>query len=349
MLSALVCRAPQVAAAHLKGSVATVIRRQYAKPSNQQPDEVSIEDIMRRYQQGLIKGEPLIADEEIADMRKANEEFSAHIEGTVDKLLREADSSVPRPVDLKGPQRMGNNELELFGRTDFAAPETTTRAPGAPYTPSSSLPVEFQDPSRLPVRVTRHFWRSPFTELEYAAAHVPGRSVQQPFFHPRPYRVPVASIQFAGHNPESLELFTHFATHAAYSLGIPCSRPARLPTQRSMWTVIKSPFVHKKSQENFERKTHKRVIKAWDADGEVVRRWAAYLRKHAMGGVGMRVTMWDRLPLHPEGSTQSVAEQSLEALERSKRQTPKEQIRALGEEILREELKTGAHVNSKLV
>ena len=48
-----------------------------------------------------------------------------------------------------------------------AAPETTTRAPGAPYTPSSSLPVEFQDPSRLPVRVTRHFWRSPFTELEY--------------------------------------------------------------------------------------------------------------------------------------------------------------------------------------
>ena len=34
---------------------------------------------MRRYQQGLIKGEPLIADEEIADMRKANEEFSAHM------------------------------------------------------------------------------------------------------------------------------------------------------------------------------------------------------------------------------------------------------------------------------
>ncbi|KAL1742974.1 ribosomal protein S10 domain-containing protein, partial [Schizophyllum fasciatum] len=115
-----------------------------------------------------------------------------------------------------------------------------------------------------------------------------------PFLHPRPHRVPVASLQLAGHNPAALELFAHFATHAASALGIPVSRPARLPTRRSMWTVIKSPFVHKKSQENFERRTHKRVIKAWDADGEVVRRWAAYLRKHAMGGVGMRMVIWDR-------------------------------------------------------
>lgn len=55
--------------------------------------------------------------------------------------------------------------------------------------------------------------------------------------------------------------------------------------------------MHKKAQENFERKVHKRAIKAWDADGEVVRRWAAYLRTHALAGVGMKVTMWDRIPI----------------------------------------------------
>ena len=42
---------------------------------------------------------------------------------------------------------------------------------------------------------------------------------------------------------------------------------------------------------------HKRAIKAWDADGEVVQRWIAYLRTHALAGVGMKVTTWDRVPL----------------------------------------------------
>jgi len=42
---------------------------------------------------------------------------------------------------------------------------------------------------------------------------------------------------------------------------------------------------------------HKRAIKAWDADGEVVHRWVAYLRTHALAGVGMKVTTWDRVPL----------------------------------------------------
>ena len=30
-------------------------------------------------------------------------------------------------------------------------------------------------------------------------------------------------------------------------------RPVVLPTQRSLWTVLKGPFAHKKKQENFER------------------------------------------------------------------------------------------------
>jgi len=55
--------------------------------------------------------------------------------------------------------------------------------------------------------------------------------------------------------------------------------------------------VYKKSQENFERKVHKRAIKAWDADAEVVQRWVAYLRAHVLAGVGMKVTIWDRVPL----------------------------------------------------
>jgi small subunit ribosomal protein S10 len=42
---------------------------------------------------------------------------------------------------------------------------------------------------------------------------------------------------------------------------------------------------------------HKRAIKAWDADPEVVQHWISYLRKNAMPGIGMKITFWDRVPL----------------------------------------------------
>lgn len=75
---------------------------------------------------------------------------------------------------------------------------------------------------------------------------------------------------------------------AAGSLGIPTSNPAFLPTTTSLYTVIKSPFVHKKSQENFERRTHRRVIKVWDTDRSVVDLWLRYLKRNGIGGVGMK-------------------------------------------------------------
>jgi small subunit ribosomal protein S10 len=46
--------------------------------------------------------------------------------------------------------------------------------------------------------------------------------------------------------------------------------------------------VHKKAQENFERRTHRRVIKVWDSDRGVVDLWLRYLRKNGIGGVGMK-------------------------------------------------------------
>lgn len=99
------------------------------------------------------------------------------------------------------------------------------------------------------------------------------------------------------HHHSLVDAFAYFAMHAAAALAIPVSRPAYLPTQRRLWTVPKGPFVHKKAQENFERRVHKRVIKAWDADGDVVRRWVSFLEEHSMPGVGIRVVQWERLPV----------------------------------------------------
>ncbi|KAJ7471800.1 ribosomal protein S10 domain-containing protein [Mycena latifolia] len=176
-----------------------------------------------------------------------------------------------------------------------------------------------------------------YTEVEYAATVVHGRSIHRPFRHPRTHALPAAQIQFRSHDILSMNLFVHFATHAAYSLGIPCSRAYSLPTQRQLWTVLRGPFAQKKAQENFERKVHRRGIKAYDADPGVVDLWFRYLRRHAMGGVGMRCVKWERMPL---GVGRQLASQVADTLHREK-QTPattKSKIKRLGARIVQQEM-----------
>ncbi len=42
--------------------------------------------------------------------------------------------------------------------------------------------------------------------------------------------------------------------------GAKVSGPVPLPTENSRYTVLKSPFVHKSSQEQYEMRVHKRLV-----------------------------------------------------------------------------------------
>ncbi|OJA19364.1 hypothetical protein AZE42_00422 [Rhizopogon vesiculosus] len=170
------------------------------------------------------------------------------------------------------------------------------------------------------------------TEEEFSSMIIHGRSVYPPLYHPRTHSVPVAQLQFRAYQHQFLDLYMHFVGHAAAALGIPISRPVYLPTQRSLWTVPRGPFVHKKSQENFERKVHKRAIKAWDADPEVVDRWVRYITRHAMPGVGLRVTQWKRAPL---GIGQQMVDS---AVGQTRLGSGADKVKALAEKIVQQEL-----------
>lgn len=105
-------------------------------------------------------------------------------------------------------------------------------------------------------------------------------------------------------------MYTQFAVQSANALQIPTSKPASLPTTTSLYTVIKGPFVHKKAQENFQRKTHRRVIKIFDADKEIIDLWLRYLRKNSIGGVGMKAQIWERVEFgYAKRQGESLAEQ----------------------------------------
>ena len=54
----------------------------------------------------------------------------------------------------------------------------------------------------------------------------------------------------------------------------------------------KGSFIHKKSQENFERKTLRRLIQIKDGERETVEVWLAFVNKYAYYGIGMKANVW---------------------------------------------------------
>src|SRR5207249_11890242 len=56
----------------------------------------------------------------------------------------------------------------------------------------------------------------------------------------------------------------------AEKTGAKVSGPIPLPTKRQMWTVLRSPHIDKKSREQFELKTHKRLIDIMDTRSQTV-------------------------------------------------------------------------------
>ena len=93
---------------------------------------------------------------------------------------------------------------------------------------------------------------------------------------------------------KNLTFFSLYCQHAAYAFGLPYARPAPLPTKTSLRTVPRSPFVHKPSQENFVRKEHRREMRIYDADAEVVAQWLEYIQANSMSGIGLKVKLFQR-------------------------------------------------------
>jgi small subunit ribosomal protein S10 len=56
----------------------------------------------------------------------------------------------------------------------------------------------------------------------------------------------------------------------AIRTGARIAGPIPLPTRKTTYTVVKSPFVYKKSREQFEMRTHKRLIDVFDPSPKTI-------------------------------------------------------------------------------
>ena len=110
----------------------------------------------------------------------------------------------------------------------------------------------------------------------------------EPIRLPAKFGIPVCNLHMRSYDLGYVELMADFAMRAAFYLRLPASGPVPLPRRTERWTVIKSPFVHAKSKENFERITYKRLIQIKDADLDVVRMWLKYITENAVPTVGIK-------------------------------------------------------------
>ncbi|KAL2017295.1 hypothetical protein VTK56DRAFT_2318 [Thermocarpiscus australiensis] len=164
---------------------------------------------------------------------------------------------------------------------------------------------------------------NPASEAEAAAAaarvsRMP-RSLEALYLKPlrrvAEYGVPSCDLQLRSYAVRNLEFFCDFALRAAYYLGLPAYGPVPLPRLVERWTVPKSTFIFKKSQENFERITLRRLIQIRDGHPETVQLWLAFLQKHAYYGIGMKANIWEFSKLAVAKEMEKTFEQTQTLLE----------------------------------
>lgn len=77
-------------------------------------------------------------------------------------------------------------------------------------------------------------------------------------------------IRLKAYDHNSLDKSTKEIVRTAMRTGAKISGPVPLPTSRTLYTVLRSPHVDKKSREQFETRIHKRLIDIYDSTPETV-------------------------------------------------------------------------------
>jgi small subunit ribosomal protein S10 len=77
-------------------------------------------------------------------------------------------------------------------------------------------------------------------------------------------------IKLKAYDHASLDHSSDEIVRTAKRTGARISGPVPLPTKRTVYTVLRSPHIDKKSREQFERRVHKRLIDIYDSNPQTV-------------------------------------------------------------------------------
>ena len=93
-------------------------------------------------------------------------------------------------------------------------------------------------------------------------------------------------IKLKAYDHRLIDLSADKIIKTARATGAAISGPVPLPTKRSVYTVLRSPHVDKKSREQFETRIHKRLIDIHNATPKTV---DALMKLELPGGVDVEI------------------------------------------------------------
>lgn len=77
-------------------------------------------------------------------------------------------------------------------------------------------------------------------------------------------------IRLKGYDQRVLDLSTADIVETAKRTGARVAGPIPLPTRREIYTVLRSPHIDRKAREQFEIRTHKRLIDILNPSGRTI-------------------------------------------------------------------------------
>lgn len=98
-------------------------------------------------------------------------------------------------------------------------------------------------------------------------------------------------IRLKAYDHRVLDQAARKIVEAVERVGARVAGPVPLPTRISKYTVIRSPFIDKDSREQFEMRTHKRILDILDPNPKVV---DALMRLNLPSGVNIEIKLGDQ-------------------------------------------------------
>ena len=95
-------------------------------------------------------------------------------------------------------------------------------------------------------------------------------------------------ISLRGYDHILLDKSTEKIVKTAKSTGAIISGPIPLPSKRSVYTILRSPHVNKKSRDQFEIRTHKRLLDIVDPTPQTV---DALMKLDLAAGVDVQISV----------------------------------------------------------
>ena len=95
-------------------------------------------------------------------------------------------------------------------------------------------------------------------------------------------------IRLKAYDHYSLDKSTKEIARTVIRTGAKIVGPVPLPTKRTVYTVLRSPHVDKKSREQFETRVHKRLIEIYDSTPQTV---DALMKLDLAAGVNVEIKL----------------------------------------------------------